>query len=159
MSVHLRSMTAVTEIPGGSLTNLFDAPGNPAPAGGVPAEAHYTGFRKGTAMPTELQERIAGFLDANPVFTRDGFAAALDLPAAAFRVGRLLWQQVDTGRIGRLHRAGCSAPGGPGAARTAASCCRATSTPAGTARTGCRATTLASGCSASSAPCSSPRFR
>ena len=55
-------------------------------------------------MTTELQERATSILDANPVFTGDNFAAALDMPKGAAPVGRLLRQQVAAQRIKRLHR-------------------------------------------------------
>ena len=55
-------------------------------------------------MPTELQERATAFMDANPVFTRDEFAAAMDLPKGSAPVGRLLRQQVAAARIKRLRR-------------------------------------------------------
>ena len=55
-------------------------------------------------MPTQLQERAMSFLDANPVFTRDEFAAAMDLPKGSAPVGRILRQQVLAERIRRLRR-------------------------------------------------------
>ena len=55
-------------------------------------------------MPTQLQERAMSFLDANPVFTRDEFAAAMDLPKGSAPVGRILRQQVAAERIRRLRR-------------------------------------------------------
>ena len=53
---------------------------------------------------TQLQERAMSFLDANPVFTRDEFAAAMDLPKRSSPVGRFLGQQVAAERIRRLRR-------------------------------------------------------
>ena len=55
-------------------------------------------------MPTQLQERAMSFLDANPVFTRDEFAAAMDLPKRSSPVARFLGQQVAAERIRRLRR-------------------------------------------------------
>ncbi len=55
-------------------------------------------------MTTELQERATAFMDANPVFRRDEFAAAMDLPKSSSAVGRLLRQQVAAERIRRLRR-------------------------------------------------------
>ena len=55
-------------------------------------------------MTTQLQERAMSFLDANPVFTRDEFAAAMDLPKRSSAVGRFLGQQVAAERIRRLRR-------------------------------------------------------
>ncbi|MYK32817.1 MAG: hypothetical protein F4051_14240 [Boseongicola sp. SB0670_bin_30] len=55
-------------------------------------------------MTTELQERATAFMDANPVFRRDEFAAAMDLPKSSSAVGRLLRQQVAAKRIRRLRR-------------------------------------------------------
>lgn len=53
-------------------------------------------------MPTRLQERAMSFLDANPVFTRDKFAAAMDLPKGSAPVGRFLGRQVAVERLTRL---------------------------------------------------------
>ena len=55
-------------------------------------------------MTTQLQERAMSFLDANPVFTRDEFAAAMDLPKGSAPVGRFLGQQVAVERLTRLRR-------------------------------------------------------
>lgn len=55
-------------------------------------------------MPTQLQERAMSFLDANPVFTRDEFAAAMDLPKGSAPVGRFLGRQVAVERLTRLRR-------------------------------------------------------
>ena len=55
-------------------------------------------------MATELQERATSFMDANPVFRRDEFAAAMDLPGDSSSVGRLLRQNVATERLTRLRR-------------------------------------------------------
>ncbi|MDE0523252.1 MAG: hypothetical protein OXH79_14970 [Boseongicola sp.] len=53
---------------------------------------------------TELLERATAFMDANPVFRRDEFAAAMGLPKDSAAVGRLLWKQVAAERIRRLRR-------------------------------------------------------
>ncbi len=55
-------------------------------------------------MTTQQQERAMSFLDANPVFTRDEFAAAMDLPKRSAPVGRFLGQQVAVERLTRLRR-------------------------------------------------------
>ena len=55
-------------------------------------------------MAMELRERAMSFLDANPVFTRDEFAAAMDLPKGSAPVGRFLGKQVAAERIKRLRR-------------------------------------------------------
>lgn len=55
-------------------------------------------------MATELQERSTAFMDANPVFRRDEFAAAMDLPKSSSAVGHLLREQVAAERIRRLRR-------------------------------------------------------
>ncbi len=50
-------------------------------------------------MATGLRERVRGFIDSSPAFTREEFAAALGLPKGAVPVGRLLRQEADAGRI------------------------------------------------------------
>ena len=91
--------------------------------------------------PTQMQERGMSFLDANPVFTRGEFAAAIDLPKGSAPVGRFLGQQVAAKRIRRLRREVFSAV--PDHKTPGASCSRDTSTPASTARTACWAITPA----------------
>ena len=92
-------------------------------------------------MPPELRKRAMSFLDANPVFTRGEFAAAMDLPKGSVPVGRFLGQQVAAKRIRRLRREVFSAV--PDHKTPGASCSRDTSTPASTARTACWAITPA----------------
>ena len=55
-------------------------------------------------MTTDLQERATAFMDANPVFRREEFAAAMGLPKGSAPVGRLLGQQVAAERLTRLRR-------------------------------------------------------
>ena len=55
-------------------------------------------------MATELQDRATRFMNANPVFRRDEFAAAMGLPKGSAPVGRLLGQQVAAERLTRLRR-------------------------------------------------------
>ena len=55
-------------------------------------------------MTTELQERATAFMDANPVFRREEFAAAMGLPKGSAPVSRLLGRQVATERLTRLRR-------------------------------------------------------
>ena len=55
-------------------------------------------------MATELQERATAFMDANPVFRREEFAAAMSLPKGSAPVSRLLGQQVAAERLARLRR-------------------------------------------------------
>ncbi len=55
-------------------------------------------------MTREMQERARAFMDANPVFRREEFAAAMDLPKGSAPVSRLLRQQVAAERIRRLRR-------------------------------------------------------
>ncbi len=53
--------------------------------------------------PRDLQERAASFLDANPAFTREEFAAAVGLPERSATFLHLLKRAADAGRIQRLN--------------------------------------------------------